>query len=125
MARHRSAQSIFNKVARALLTQGVRSVDETGRCAYRGEGGRRCAVGHLMPDRVYSPNFENVYAGNLTEDVLVAMGCDSHRELLCELQSAHDDSATRTGKLGRSWKAHMRAIAKNHNLSATVLEPKP
>lgn len=43
----------------ALLEQGCKS--KLGNiCAYRGENGARCAVGHLIKDEFYSRDLENL-----------------------------------------------------------------
>lgn len=47
-------QEMFDIVVPALLRQGVKSLDFTGgKCQYRGTDGRKCAVGHLIPDEIY------------------------------------------------------------------------
>lgn len=50
-------QLIFDIVAKHLLTQNSRSLDR-GLCCYRNPNGRRCAIGVLISDEVYSPMFE-------------------------------------------------------------------
>jgi hypothetical protein len=67
-----SAQEIFDYVTPLLFAQGQRSMlpsqfpdDEDGEptCAYRGEGGLRCAIGHIIPDELYNPNIEGEGVG--------------------------------------------------------------
>lgn len=50
-------QEIFNKVAEHLLTQNAKAMlgEE---CVYRSEDGCRCAIGCLIPDELYRPEFE-------------------------------------------------------------------
>lgn len=43
------------------------------RCAYRGEGGRRCAVGLILPDDLYEEGFENKPSEHLPPTVLEAI----------------------------------------------------
>ena len=52
----RTSQEVFDVVAKHLLTQNAKSMDDPWdeMCAYRGENGRRCAVGALIPDDLYS-----------------------------------------------------------------------
>ena len=46
-------QELFDKIATHLLTQGARSENSLGKCLYRGEFGRKCAVGCLISDEEY------------------------------------------------------------------------
>lgn len=65
-------------------------------CQYRGERGR-CAIGALLPDRMYRPSFEGLSIMSLIEqncDVRgFFRGCD--RQLLQDLQISHDHSDDR------------------------------
>ena len=56
MMNHRE---IFDRVKTHLLTQNAKSMSD-GRCAYRGDGGRTCALGCLIPDEKYSRKFEGL-----------------------------------------------------------------
>lgn len=54
-------QALFNKAVKGLARQGFAPSylpDGEGTCAYRGEDGKRCALGHLIPDAVYKPEME-------------------------------------------------------------------
>ena len=62
-------QEIYDKVMTHLFTQGAKSRvplkwigerTETNVCAYRGEGGLKCAAGVLIDDEHYSPSLEGV-----------------------------------------------------------------
>jgi hypothetical protein len=52
-------QEIFETVARHLFAQGRQATDEIGICVYRADNGNKCAVGALIPDEMYNPNYEN------------------------------------------------------------------
>ncbi len=53
--------AIFEKVALHLLRQGAKAqVTEGGFCAYRGLGGRSCAIGCLIPDEKYTKAIEGI-----------------------------------------------------------------
>lgn len=44
----------------AIINQGKKSVDDSGMyCQYRGPGGIKCAVGHMISDEEYSPKLES------------------------------------------------------------------
>ena len=53
-------QEIFDTVANHLLTQKEQSMDENGKCLYRGPNGLKCAIGCLIPDEDYSPTMEGI-----------------------------------------------------------------
>lgn len=94
-----TAQEVFDKVKKHLLTQMERSIT-LDRCAYRGIGGLKCAVGCLIPDELYDPKFEGL---SVWEDmtsitirerdllnVLVTLGLGEQLALLHDLQFVHD-----------------------------------
>jgi hypothetical protein len=58
-------QQTFDRVLAHLRAQGVPASDG-GKCCYRTEDGRMCAVGCLIPDEEYDPGIE----GNAARDVL-------------------------------------------------------
>lgn len=64
-------QEVFNTVYTKLREQGKRSIVLEGtrqRCMYRGEGGTRCAIGHLIPDELYSEELEGQTVGQICSD---------------------------------------------------------
>ena len=52
-------QTIFNRVAKHLITQGKQSIDAGGHCMYRGPNNTKCAIGCLIPDKLYLPGMEH------------------------------------------------------------------
>lgn len=50
-------QEIFNHIMDLLIQQNAKSQDAEGRCLYRGDEGRKCAVGLIMDE--YNPLDEN------------------------------------------------------------------
>lgn len=77
-----------------LRAQGFEkaSVPETGNCAYRGQDGLMCAVGHCISDEAYNPNLEGVVASS--EKIRKAAGIHKRDELWADdLQEVHDYSA--------------------------------
>lgn len=104
-----TAQEIFDKVTIHLLTQGEPSVNEaTSSCMYRGDGGRMCAVGVLIPDHAYDRRME----GKSITDVLSAFdnlqNLAPHTELLQQLQGVHDQLDL------ADWPEALDGIATNH-----------
>ncbi len=54
-------QEAFDKSISGLRDQNRKSyTDHSGRtCAYRGPNGCKCAIGHLIPDNIYSTKMEH------------------------------------------------------------------
>lgn len=96
-------QQIYDTVKAALLKQGKRSVrtDEGGiGCAYRGQGGSKCAAGWLVKDEIYTPESEGggICAHSwlddesaIAEQMIVDSGVPpQYLPLVAELQELHD-----------------------------------
>jgi hypothetical protein len=117
MSTPKTPQAVFNKVAKHLLKQKERSVGSLNgrdRCLYRGPNGLKCAVGCLIPNKMYSPDMEGKILGR---DVLAACGLPgSMVPLLISLQIMHDHC------LPKEWPDRLRGIAKDYNLDASVLD---
>lgn len=116
-------QEIFDTVARHLLTQKAQSlVDEDGpECAYRGEGGLKCAIGVLIPDAHYTPTIEGrAVASAEMESVLKdILGTSYDVGLLIALQNVHDGCAP------AGWKDDLEEVAVSSDLSVAVLNEFP
>lgn len=111
-------QEVFNRVALHLLQQNHRSADALGTCSYRGEEGRRCAVGCLIPDDRYMASLEGlaVTAPKL-QSLLRGLGFGSHQlDLLQTLQSLHDFNPAST------WKQRLMQTAEDYNLDPQVVQ---
>jgi len=112
-------QKIFNKVVRHLLKQDCQATDEGGNCRYRGNDGTMCAVGCLIPDKLYSPSFEGLSAGtagnrlnNVHVALIAAVGAKTTEDFdfLCQLQTIHDEDYT------DEWPEEFRRFAARHRL---------
>ncbi len=98
-----SAQQIFNKVAKGLIKQGVRTTkDSFGDYPVIDESGNRCALGMLVDSN--RPNNGN------RRFKLSGVDEDANDRLLMELQFAHDNN-----KPSR-WPRVLRRIAREHKL---------
>lgn len=97
-------QTLFDKAVGGVLAQGKGSVRRTKgpmklECAYRAEGGLKCAVGHLIADEHYKPMFEGggIKAdGPVREAVELSCGFKLRHEdleLMTWLQLLHDSHA--------------------------------
>lgn len=108
-------QRIFDYVVMKLAEQGKQSTGENySGCRYRGEGGLKCAVGHLIHDTVYSPIMDDD-GGLRVKQLLGEDGGLHHLEpyaqLLDDLQRAHDGCSNPIDF--RYW---LKEIAKRHGL---------
>lgn len=118
-------QEIFDKVARHLLRQKKKARDAHG-CRYR-VGDLRCAIGCLIPKRLYKPIIEGKGAYSFVDkgqneggEVARAIGKKiglhaSHRKLLQDLQSVHDF------KYPPHWLEELQKVARKHRLNQKVL----
>lgn len=89
-------QAAFDNLVQAIIDQGGPSVSKNGACRYRGLGGRRCAVGMLIPDHIYKKSMEGKSYQMLREKFLeldLVPAIDTLHTLLPALQSAHDSAA--------------------------------
>lgn len=116
-----TAQEAYDKVLFALRKQRQQSTDSSGACLYRGPDGLKCAVGHLLPDHLYSDSFEMTGAEQLPRPALEAIGLHLvDTGLLRHLQKAHDnDLPEMEGGDMRGWEQAMQNIASRHHLKYT------
>lgn len=112
-------QETFEIVARHLLAQGKRSVlkETPDTCAYRGEGGLKCAVGCLIPDELYRPSFEGATCHSFpVAPVLIKLG---HNVTFCStLQRIHDFQPP------KDWRLALLHIGRIYKLDTAFLEAK-
>ena len=127
-----TGQEIFDSVLAHLRKQGDASLNASGKCAYRGEGGTACAVGCLIPDELYDPRIESwrvesilglrtggVDAGEVEAYREVLSRVAGHlgqenKTLLGTLQHAHDNQLAKSGL--PAWEREMKRIAGNYGL---------
>ena len=95
-------QRVFDIIKSHLLAQGGPAIDGRGdgACAYRGQDGRTCAIGCLIPDERYhlgmegkAVTHEDVGLSALRSDITDGLPDEAKLDfvdMLCELQSAHD-----------------------------------
>jgi len=117
-------QEIYTKVRNHLLSQGAKSMlprssnDFQAQCAYRGEEGRSCAAGCLIPDENYHPGLESFSA--TSPGVAAAMGYlwgertqeqDEQLHLIRELQVIHDTFHP------CNWRERLDMVAESYGLS--------
>lgn len=119
-----SAQDVFDIVATAMLRQNARATADGVKCMYRAPDGKRCAIGWLMPDEVYTRSLEffgvRDIAARLSTEAGDA-GCFArflyiHMPLLRDLQGLHD------ANLPAEWPQTLREIARVFRLHTDVVD---
>lgn len=117
-------QAIYNQVRDHLLKQGEQSRQPArpstfgpveGVCAYRGEGGKMCAVGCLIKDEFYSPELENKTCDTpQVAEVLGKSGIPTDWktiDFLRDLQEIHDSD------LVDGWESKLHELATQNGLT--------
>ena len=101
MTQELTRQGIFDTVTRHLFTQGIGAsmgAQANHVCAYRGDGGTKCAVGVLIPDDLYDSSMDGgrgILVTTLVENFVKLAFLRPHLPLLMDLQAAHDDLDSR------------------------------
>lgn len=92
-------QQIFDFVVESVVRQGrpSKSGPDSLSCAYRGYGWTKCAVGHLILDKIYKPKMEGYHVkAAIIQDALALSGIPlsvMDGGLLKALQRAHDNAS--------------------------------
>lgn len=114
-----NTQEAFTTAARHLLTQKERAIKSNfnnllvSMCAYRGEDGKKCAVGCLIPDELYLKEMEGWPVRRLVIDFpsIASLFKDVDVSLLKKLQFLHDDPIETP-----HWSIQLRHFAKEFDL---------
>lgn len=112
-------QEIFTKAYIGLRDQGFErsvTVDEHGdeTCAYRGDNGLKCAIGHCIPDERYKPELEGDTPNHNPKLLGKALGFSLTPEdalWLTDLQRCHDSACSGSGV-----QRYLRRFAEKHGL---------
>lgn len=114
-----TAQEVFDQVATHLLTQNAKSVKGSG-CAYRGDGGMKCAAGCLIADDEYKPEMETAswqamvrpfnMPGTDPYASIRNLAPNNHCTLIMVLQQVHDINPP------SDWPRRLASIARSHGL---------
>ena len=116
-------QQVFdNALNQVRKQQYMRSFDsERQCCAYRGEHGRKCAVGASIPDSLYSRDIEGETASQIlcrTEFINLFVGVSPL--LLSALQRLHDDGFAEDEQIDSdNYEAGMERLAVDFGLVYT------
>jgi hypothetical protein len=88
-----SFQEVADYAVGKILEQGCASVNSVNQCQYRGEGGTKCAIGHLIPDSDYLPLLDSscgVRASRVIEQLYKGDKISTRAVFLDQLQKTHD-----------------------------------
>lgn len=88
-------QTMFDTVVAHLLTQNSVSVSTTGACVYRGPDNKKCAIGCIIPDEMYTVDLEGKEVNLLVNNPLFSVELTTYLSqfnlgLLVRLQQIHD-----------------------------------
>lgn len=75
-------QQAFDQMVTHMRTQKGIALNDRGFCMYRSPEGLKCAVGALVPDDQYKPNFEGSSASSLPIDDLEGLFLDQAQQAL-------------------------------------------
>lgn len=112
----RSTQELFDYITTNLLKQGEKSEDKKRFvCLFRDSNGRKCAVGWVIPDDLYSPELEILGTASNVANCFFRIDQTVRHELLnpivAELQSIHDLGPA------ANWKQEFRKLANKKGLT--------
>ena len=90
---------LLDNISAGLITQGgpATTRNKVGymSCRYRGDGNSACGVGQIIPDELYSPEFETKTALQLPDEIFAKIfgreTTDRDYQFLTAVQTIHDD----------------------------------
>lgn len=127
VAKSKTNQQIFDKVALSSLKQGKKSLGKDGLCVYRknkhAKDHVRCNAGHLIPDSVYTSEMEgssiHVLADkfpNLPKQIGVSK--TQLEGIIRDLQLIHDSVFNTVAQ----WPSELRQLAVKYELNSNVVD---
>lgn len=122
-------QEIFNKVWKHLKKQNHPALNNSGTCVYRTKNGLKCAIGCLIPKKLYTLELEgesiyglrDLYGTPKLKNILPKVGIKKQSYKLCEnLQEIHDSAEyidlVEYESYWDFWKPRLISCAKNFRL---------
>lgn len=99
-------QEMFDKIWNHFIEEDAPwSVTEKGGCRYRGEDGKKCAVGLLLPDSLYHPDMEGKAIERVFQhfpEVKEFFG-EHNMHFLDACQRAHDQTSPIPAQAAEVW----------------------
>ena len=120
-------QEMFDKAYLGVIAQGEKSTKPDGSCAYRGQNGSKCGIGHLIPDDLAEAwdartnssigHIRSTKAYPIPEFIRTNIG------LACAMQGAHDncDQYDHHAFI-KEFKYRMAQVAEDYKLTIPQLE---
>lgn len=106
MKQYNSLQEIYDTAVAGLASQEFKPSYSTNSCQYRDANGRKCAIGHCIPEDIYSPAMEGRSIVNL-------ISRDSIYEGPFALQIRHLFAGISTSNLDNLQACHDSALREN------------
>lgn len=86
----KNRQRVYDEIITHLRKQGRKST-HVGMCAYRGDGGAKCAIGIFIPDEKYSPGIEGMSVSDrIVHEILPGYVRQCGKDFLTGMQRLHD-----------------------------------
>jgi len=116
-------QKAFDIVAPALLQQGSKATNDGWYCYRTRDGKKKCAIGHLIPDSLYSKGLEGLGVSYFFNNSLYRL-CQNgeflfpieHAEFFVQLQGIHDKYSP------SHWFYALEKLANKFNLSMECIK---
>lgn len=119
-------QQVFNQVARHLIKQKVRAVNEAGHCKYRPGNGSMCAAGCLMTDEEYDVKFDIRGSWLAVTEAYPDQVPNKHAYFINMLQKMHDLPPNNWDLAGEgvevNFPRRLELFAHKHNLQFNLEE---
>lgn len=119
-------QEMFNIFVPAIIKQGRKSMRNTVStwCAYRSHDGLKCAVGMLIPDELYTPEWEQKSLSSIVEELFFSgpdrgdwEEFDSILGFLEQAQQSHDLALDSNSEFVADYIQRSKELARRHNLT--------
>ncbi len=120
-------QEMFDKAYLGVIQQGSKSNNPDGSCAYRGQSGNKCGIGHLIPDDLAKAWDKRTNSSILhiraTERFPIPDFIKKNMSLARDLQAAHDTCASYDHHAFlREFKHRMAQVAKDYKLTIPEID---
>lgn len=116
-------EQVFLFIIVKLKKQGIKSVkryegDDIHICCYRGDNGAKCAVGHLIPEKIYRSDMERKSFQLLLENFsnIIKRPSDQMYQLLNDMQSEHDNAEKHVNTFDDALHSFQHTLERNFTL---------
>jgi hypothetical protein len=124
-------QKVFDKAVSKVVKQGAKSENTYGDCRYRGPDDMKCAVGHLISDKMISDycvledSSVDEFSYKLLNKILPKVDTETSFLFLKDLQMAHDCCENLDGpRFVKEFVVEANKVAKSYGLKKFEIEGK-